>query len=508
MRARLSTENLKRLLMFLLLIGAVLFVSIALELHHRPIDLAVQKAQAGAEINRAELAGQATLILRARTYLKFIIVPIVNFLVAVVLNSLPAFVALAVIPWLASRFIQTLYETKDLREAHDFLHRNVFGLSALQPRIIVKEGRIIVGAGDLCDRVGGRNFIIVNNDSAVVLEKGGRLTRVSGPSLGFLDRFERVWGIVDLRRQHWPLTVSAMTKEGIPISCQTDITFKIDDRFLDQRGEVQIKPPVEMKPQFADIDAAIVSELDDAGIAEPLPYTDEAVFNAATSNWIRIRQPDHPEQLRRWTGRVVIGGVEGALRSILADYRLDWLMQPPQDGQKPPREEIRERLEQKLSHSFPVENRVGARILDVELGQIDVKDENISAQWVEFWQAEWKRRAAESQAEGEAELARLDAARIRAQAEMVLVLTDSIRPLVTSREEFPSYLLAMRFVETLRWMAYDPANRVFMPPETLRALNALEDLLGKAGAHPGEAPSSSEDLAEIRRMFMELRRAL
>jgi hypothetical protein len=136
-----------------------------------------------------------------------------------------------------------------------------------------------------------------------------------------------------------------------------------------------------------------------------------------------------------------------------------------------------------------------------------VKDEKISAQWVEFWQAEWRQRAAESRAEGEAELARLDAARIRAQAEMVLVLTESIRPLVTSREEFPSYLLAMRFIETLRWMAYDPANRVFLPPETLRMLKALEGLIGKAGAPPGETPDSGEALAEIRRMFMELRRA-
>jgi hypothetical protein len=508
-RAKLESQHISRLLVLLLLVVLVLLVGLAMELRRRPLDLAGQRARAAAQISQAELGGEATPLLRATVTLKVIAIPVVELLIAVVLNSLPAFVGLAVIPWLASRFIHALYETEDFKEACSFLHRNVFGMSALRPLLIVQEGHIAVGAGTLYDRIGGCGFIVVHNDSAALLEKGGRLTRIVGPSLGFLDRFERVWGVVDLRHQHWPFTVDAMTKEGIPVSCQADITFKIDDRFVDQWGEVQTKPPVETKPQsFTDIDAAIAAELEEAGIATPLPYTDDAVFNATTGIWVRIRQPEHKEQLRKWTGRVVISGVEGDLRSILADYRLDWLMQPPQPGHRYPREEIRERLWQKLNDSFGVGNRVGARVLNVDLGQIDVKDEKISAQWVEAWQAEWKQRAVESQAEGEAELARLDAARVQAQAEMVLTLTEAIRPLVTSADEIPSYLLAMRFIETLRWMAYDPANRIFLPPETLRMLGALEKLLGEEGAPPGEvAARSNEALTEIKRMLTQLRGA-
>ena len=110
-----------------------------------------------------------------------------------------AFVALAAIPWLASRFIHALYGTKDLREAHSFLHRNVFGMAARNPSLVVKEGRIADGRGSLCDRVGGRGALIVRNDSAVVLERGGRLTRVVGSSLSYLDRFERVTDFNDFR---------------------------------------------------------------------------------------------------------------------------------------------------------------------------------------------------------------------------------------------------------------------------------------------------------------------
>ena len=467
MRRKLESEYFKRLLVLLLLAVLVLFLGGVMEFHRRQIEL-------------PELGGPAILIL------KDMVVLIARLFPAAVFNSLPAYVALAAIPWLASRFIHALYDTQDLREAHRFLQRSVFGMTAPKPLLIVKEGRIDTGAGSLSDRIGGYAFIVIHNDNAVVLEKGGHLTRVvGGPHLGFLERFERIWEVVDLRPQRWLFTVNAMTKEGIPVSCQADITFKIDERFVDQRGNVRTKPPVEKKtPLFTD--AEIASALGKAGIEKPLPYTNEAVFKAATSIWVRIHQPDHKEQLRKWTGRVVIGEVEGTLRSILARYRLDWLMQPPQPGHKHPREEIRELLEQKLRDALPVNNSLGARILHVDLGQIDVKDEKISTQWVEAWQAGWEQRAVESLAEGEAELARLQAAQVRAQAEMVLTLTEAIRPLVTGIEEFPSYLLAMRFIETLRWMAYDPWKRAFLPPEIMRTLEELENTLSKAEKPAGE----------------------
>ena len=461
------------LLVLLLVIVLAFFLGFVTEFHHLQIDLA-------AELGLAELRYGGLAALPITVFLRNIPSLLLKLLPGVVLNLLPVLVALAAIPWVASRFIHTLYDTKDVKEAHELLHRNVFGMIAPAPVLIIKEGDIDVGSGSLCDRIGGRGFVVVHNDNALVLEKGGRLTRVVGPCLGFLGCFERVWEVIDLRPQRWPLPVNAMTKDGIPISCEADITFKIDDRFTDQWGKIQEKQPVEAKSQRA-TDEEIVKEMEKAGIGEPLPYTDEAVFNAATSIWVRIRQPDHKEQLRKWTGRVVIGGVEGTLRNILARYRLDWLLQPPQPGQKHPREEIREQLEQKLRGAFPVGNKVGARILDVKLGQIDVKDERISTQWIDAWQSIWAQRAVESIAEGEAEMARLQAAQVQAQAEMALTLTEAVRPFVTSEEERSSYQLATRFVETLWWMSYSPGMRAFLPPDALRTLDELRKILGQGG---------------------------
>ncbi len=404
---------------------------------------------------------------------------ILTLLPAAIFNALPVIVALIAIPLLASHFIHNLYNTENLKEAHGFLHQNVFGMTELQPIMIVKQGDIFVGKGSLYDRIGGRGLFIVYNDSAVVIEKGGRLVRVQGPSLSFLKRFERVWEVVDLRVQRWPFTVSGMTKEGIPVECVADITFKIDDRYLDEHENVQVKQPVKSRePEVTDKE--IAAELAKAGIGEPLPYDEEAVFKAATGIWVRIRQQDHPEQLRKWTGRVIIGQLEGDLRTILANYRLDWLLKPYPEGSQHPREEIRELLEHKLQNSFPPGNAVGARILRVDLGEIKVKDEvkdDIARQWVEAWQAGWEQRTAESKAEGEAAMIWLEAAQVQAQAEMVITLAEAIRPLVNSEGEFSSYTLAMRFIETLRWMSYNPWTRNFLPPEAMRSLNELEKLL-------------------------------
>jgi regulator of protease activity HflC (stomatin/prohibitin superfamily) len=492
MRLKLLNQNFYRQLAVMLLVVLVLLLGGAAEFHHRHMNLADQ-------LGLTELPGDVPFVLKATLMLTNVLVLVIKLLPGTIFNSLPAVAALVVVPWAAARFIQALYDTKDLKEARAFLQRTVLGMNALRPLMIVKEGCIALGGGSLCDRVGGPSLMIVYNNSAVVLEKGGRLTRVvGGPYLGFIEPFERVYEIVDLRPQRWQLTDSAMTKEGIPVAWDADVTFKIDDRYADEQGQVRTKMPSEAKTELlTDKEIADQLKLDASGIGMPLPYTEEAVFKAATSTWVRIRQTSHKEQLRKWTGRVIIGGVEGALRSILFNYRLDWLLRPTRTGQKHPRDEIREQLEQKLLKSFPAGNDVGAKILNVDLGKIDV-DEKISTQWIEAWRVGWEQRVMDTQVEGEAALARLDAARIEAQAELALTLTEAIRPLVAGGEEITSYLLAMRFVETLQWMAYDPYKRVFLPPETLRTLAELEKTLKKSRTYSEETP------VEIGRLLTEM----
>jgi hypothetical protein len=374
---------------------------------------------------------------------------------------LPIVGGLVAIPALVSRLLHKLYATKDLSEAHDTLNRLVFGPLGFRPYLRISGGKVASGGDTPLGQVGGPCWMLVYNDSAVITEQYGRLKRVLGAGFHKLERFERVWEVIDLRPQRWVVEVSGLTKEGIPVSCEADVSFKIDDRIRDADGREQIKG---------------------TSHKEPYPYTEEAVFRAANSKW--IRDPEQEEARRTWAGRVVIGLTDGILRGILAEYRLDWLLAPPQPDQPHPREEIRQRLEAELQKAA---SNVGARVLDVQLGAIEVKardaevtkrlSEIVSKQWIEAWQADWERRALLSKVEGEAELLRMDMARIQAQAEMAVILTETLQATIADHRAVQPYILALRFVEALHWMSYNTYTREFMPPEALRTLKQLRDVL-------------------------------
>ncbi len=372
--------------------------------------------------------------------------------------TIPFLLALVLVAYTASSFLATLYKIKSPGEAASFLYRLLFGLWKFGPYLLIKEGKIATGEDSVLHKVGGPGYLVIYNDTAVITERCGRIERILSahlPKKGnypLLAPFEKVWEIVDLRPQQWTFPVKGMTREGIPVICEADICFKIDDRVPDERGQLCPKPPTE---------------------EEPYPFTPEAVFRAATARW--IREPDFQGPPMDWRGRVVVGFTEGILRNILAEYRLDWLLGPTGDPSAHPREEIRRRLEEALNQEAP---KVGVRILSVQLGEIKVEEEQIPAQWIEAWRAEWESRAAATRVEGEAELLRVEAVRARAQAEMLITLIRELQAVNVSDSELRAYLLATRLAETLRWMSYDPFTRAFLPPEAIRTLHRLQELLG------------------------------
>ncbi|MFQ6101382.1 MAG: hypothetical protein ACE5OS_09135 [Anaerolineae bacterium] len=385
--------------------------------------------------------------------------------------SLPVVGALVAIPLLASNLLYRLYATKDLKEAHDALNRIVFGKLGRRPIVVIREGKIGFGKDSFAERVGGPATLVIHDDTAVVTEQYGRIKRILGAGIQDVERFEKAWEIIDLRPQRWVYEVFALTKEGIPISCQADISFQIDD----QPGNPGWKVHTE----------------------GAYPYAEEAVFKAATNKW--IREPEREDTFMTWAGRVVIGFTEGLLRNILAEYRLDWLIAPPQPDQKHPREEIRQRLEEGLQERV---SRVGAKLLSVEIGAIEVKARDketteqlsdiVSKQWIEAWHTDWETRALTSRAEGEAELLRMDMARIQAQADLVVTLTEALQSTVVSQGAIEPYILALRFVEALRWMSYNTIRREFMPPEAMLTLKRLQELLGPEAGKPSEQKEGSQ----------------
>ena len=353
----------------------------------------------------------------------------------VLLNTVPGLVAVVVVCWLAASFVQSLYGLRSRREGWGFLMRSLFGLSGLQPFLIIREGTIQGDEAHVLRRVGGPGGLVIFNDSAVVLERAGRLTRVSGSGFAHLEPFEKVWDAIDLRPQRWNFAVEAMTQEGIPVTCHADVSFKIDDGGKKSTRE------------------------------EAYPMTEEAVFKAATSKWIREAWRTEPDRLMTWTKQVIIGETEGTLRSILARYPLDQLIDPAI------RRNIQAQLEEALRGSVP---ELGAKIIRVALGDIQLEDEVIQ-QWIEKWQAEGRRRMMELEARGRAARISIEAdARLQAQVKMIANTAKAFASMAKYGEEIPSRFVILRFVEMIKRTSIEMLGRLYSPYDVTLTLERLE----------------------------------
>jgi hypothetical protein len=366
-----------------------------------------------------------------------------RFLLAVMRDMVPGLLALVAVDLLAARFVQALYKMKSLAEARSFIYRCLFGLSKFGPWLRIAEGAPIE-QDHVLNQVGGPGHLVVYNDSAVLLERSGQLTRIAKKGFVRLEPFERIYTKVDLRPKRWVYPVKSMSKEGIPITCEAEVAYQIDDEGLQPTDE------------------------------EPYPAPERKIFQAAVCTW--IREANRPTEARTmdWGARVIISETEGSLRAILSQYPLDRLIGLTLDSTNP-REEIRRELETRLRQNVP---ELGARILSVALGDIKV-DNEVTQQWIEAWRARWERWAAERKALGQAaQVEQVENAKTRAQVMMITSIVEALQPLVTpSAQEITSRLVLTRLFMVLSRAQADPLTRVYLPQEAVTTLKLLRDMV-------------------------------
>ncbi len=411
--------------------------------------------------------------------------------IAVLRNTVPALAMFMLVLWLGERFVQAVYGTSSRKEASEYLRNSIFGgvvgfgpfivklLTTLvleplagdlirpRPFLIVREGKTLGSEYQPAARIGGPARLVIANDSAVLLEQMGRLTRVLGPGFHALWRFEKIRTIVDLRPRWYEFNVNGMSLEGIPIKWTIDIHFQINDQ-----GENRHEATDEM----------------------PYAFSEEAVFKAATDYWLReSERSDHLD----WHGRLVVGEAEPKLRDIIAQYSLDKLIRfkqgtplarmqnltrPQAARTATPRQTIRQELEVELQKAAV---NHGARILDVKLRNIELEDP-VAQQWLNTWKAEWDKRRKIELARGTAERVRqLEKVKADAQREMILAITEGFNN-VRQNDLIDPEVVLLRFIECVRSQAVDPQVYLFSPQPGLiiNALTALRDLLdsGQAGS--------------------------
>lgn len=373
---------------------------------------------------------------------------VLGFWPQIVRDMVPGLVAMFVAYFLAARFVHHLYGLEKLRQGFSFLWRWRFGQLGFGPYLLIQEGRIAKDKDKVLSRLGGPGNLVIYNDSAVVLERAGRITRVERSAFVPLGAFEKVYKVVDLRPKRKPYKVKAMSREGIPVTCEADISYRI-------RGG-DLKPSEKL----------------------PYPMLGREVLRAATCTWKCERRFSEDEELD-WEELIILAHTDGTLRSILARYPLDRLLGPPgwEENESHPRQEIREELEEALRAAV---RELGAEILSVNLGDIEVDDE-VTKQWIFAWKAEWERRCLERRAEGEAMYAlQEEMAKAQVQARMILELIQALRSL-SDAGALDARLRLMRVIAMLRHASLDPWTQTFLPASTTRTLTALQDMIAGIG---------------------------
>jgi regulator of protease activity HflC (stomatin/prohibitin superfamily) len=367
-----------------------------------------------------------------------------EFWLAVVVDMLPAVFVSGVVFWLAARFVSAVYGLDSAREGLRFLIRHRFGRATFGPFLKIAEGRIVGNTDGALTRIGGPGNLVIEYNSAVVLEQGGRLTRVAGPGFQSLEAFEKVYGVIDLQpKRYRPYTVTGMTCEGIPVNWDVEVHYQIAD------GDQKPTPTV------------------------PYPLSEDDVLQAATSNWRRQADLLHGQDMD-WEELIVVSQAERALRTILAQHSLDELIGLTEAEEHTAREFIQEELKRVLCQTAP---DIGAKILQVNLHNLKVEDAAVTQQWIRNWRTRW-------QSESQVHLVEKEAERIyhreTAKAEAEIWLIHNICRALQQLEDKPTVLptvIMMRLFTALERAGFSAASRVFVPGEALKALEQMKQMV-------------------------------
>lgn len=337
---------------------------------------------------------------------------------------------------------------------------SVLGLSssgarpvAPYPFLIVQEGQIGEKYEDTpLARLGGPGNAIIFNDSAVFLERFGRFIRVAGPGAVFLRRFERIREVLDLRPQERSEEVKALTKDGIPVQTEVQVRFQL------------------ARPS--------------GGPFPPTPGTLRPVYKwawtqAGQCHFRLINLDENQEKEFHWPEQVM-GNVGSTMRAIIANYRLDELLEPYAPD-RDPRHEIAQELRSKLDTDA---RDFGAQVLEVRMGALEPTLKEVGKERIASWQAVWKSQAQVEKAIGEAEAIRQRGlARAYAQMEIILALTREFQELIERDMALSAEFIALRFIEALRQVWTRPGG-MLMSSEAVRTLDYLQNMVRRDYALP------------------------
>ncbi len=368
---------------------------------------------------------------------------LLSWLIAIVKYAAPVVLAFLFVWWRAGNFLNDLYGLKPPASGHLHVLAILFGLGV--PFLRARRGKLeydpAYAAGAI---IGGPAWLIVTENTAVVIERGAGFSRIEGPGIHYLHLHERVRAAVDLNTQQRRSREKTYTKDGIPIEVDVDLVFKITDRVMD--GDAPPSPPRAPGP-LTRLKLALGRRVPAAILEATRPhrFSREAVRRTVYES--AILNPDQPPD---WVLRFA-NMRAGDISDRMAEMRLDEICAP----EDPDRHPLREIVQAGLEAARQAGLRQGVDVLEMSMGTIEPPEklsDQFTGQLIANWQVEWRRRARMLEAQGAASaMQSLEEARAEAQANMIQALTEGYRIAIgeSSDPKTSHEVIALRFIDTL-----------------------------------------------------------
>lgn len=291
-------------------------------------------------------------------------------------------------------YIQDLYGLKLFRTGIRYILSSAFGFR--YPRLIIDGGKkqITKGTTNLIDVVGGPGYALVQPGNAVTFQFLRSPSGISNFNRYFLKPFETVHEIISLDEQHESVPpTTTFTRDGLQVRL-TDVHFRF--RLLPRENNTQ---PQQHTPENA------------------YAMSEKAVISAAYNRSVDGNGQDSWHAAVR---RVVIGSIIDFINANDIDY----LTAPRAEGVSP-------RLDvQKILQGSGIRNalrNLGAELLWVDVGHLEIIEEEVDEDRLSQWAAPLRGDAATTLAYGEAKLqAYHELGRAEAQAELILSITQAL----------------------------------------------------------------------------------
>jgi regulator of protease activity HflC (stomatin/prohibitin superfamily) len=402
-------------------------------------------------------------------YIGIRVLPLINFkmfplymwgIIALVVIIL-VFLLLAIVQmgatYFSTRFFSEFYRPPDGVIPSKLINYRLFGRLKLPPPlnmfsqfkyVIVKDGQIEKPdkwAAWASQHVGGPITLIVFDGCALYLERGNRFSRVVGPGnkIPFLEWYETIKYVVDLRPKVKVDSFNVWTKDGIKIKLTARVTCRIGDPIKKDPGSELVYPydPI-----------AVKKAIERYALRWPNPLEEPSEFTWIDAVW----------------GQVT-GIVPGYIGSRMLD---DLLMAERQSGQILSPEAVKE-LIGKLNQAS---NGFGVYVLDFQIQNIEVPA-RVTKQQEENWKAE--RQGMATVIDGQAKAFNIrsrEKARAEAQRDLILAIADGLEKNTSGNYAEP---LLLSLSGVLDESLQDPYIRATIAGETLDTLEKLQKILDR-----------------------------